>query len=229
VDPKISAEELQRRLPGVAIDVREPFYKYWQVEQFEQLCASALISDPKQPFHKQPSRVGNGLALHDGFVLQRLLCSLLPEEECGLDHIHVIITEKLVCTFDEIGWRYHARTIIGGTPSIISLTGIVEAPAKPKEYYYSAYPGPANSMSLKKQFAGRFIDYEDSRLNSALTLYLYQAIFFFITDGEPFCQDERCLLYNPHWQEELIRNLSTPCFCSYHDCMLQRSRAKLTK
>jgi hypothetical protein len=75
------------------------------------------------------------LMLYDGFMMQRLFETMINENESNTDHIHIVFEDRLICTFSEEDWRYHARTIIAGNPSIISTTGIVEAPAKPKEWY----------------------------------------------------------------------------------------------
>ena len=75
------------------------------------------------------------LILYDGFMMQRLFETMINENESNADHVHIVFEDRLICTFSEEDWRYHARTIIAGNPSIISTTGIVEAPAKPKEWY----------------------------------------------------------------------------------------------
>src|SRR3712207_1472935 len=72
---------------------------------------------------------------YDGFVMQSIFAEMIPNSEMSLDHIHIIFTALLPCTFNEEDWRYHGRAVICGTPSIISTTGIVEALAKPREYY----------------------------------------------------------------------------------------------
>jgi hypothetical protein len=81
----------------------------------------------------------------------------------------------LTCTFSEDDHRYHARAIICGTPSIISTSGIIEAPAKPKDFYLRQIgwmPTAADIEDLKKQFAGKYIDYDDHRINSVITGYV---------------------------------------------------------
>ena len=75
------------------------------------------------------------LILYDGFMMQRLLGTMINESESNTDHIHIVFDDRLICTFSEEDWRYHSRTFVGGSPSIISTTGIIEAPAKPKEWY----------------------------------------------------------------------------------------------
>ncbi|MFC1860594.1 DUF6775 family putative metallopeptidase, partial [Chloroflexota bacterium] len=93
-----------------------------------------------------------------------------------------------------------------GVPSIISTTGLVEAPAKPREYYLlkQQYERLGKDLTeLKERFKGRFIDYEDERLTEVMKGYAMQAILYALT-GDPFCEDKDCRLYNAHWQEELI-------------------------
>jgi hypothetical protein len=200
--------------------VREQFEKYWEIDQFEDQCSAALIADVKQPFDRQPKQIAEGPALYDGFALQRILCPLISSVESDIRHIHVAVTDKLLCTFDDDDWRYHARTVVCGTPSFVSTPGIIEGPAKPKEYYYRSGPWQ-DTQSLNKRFAGRFVDYGDARLDQAVLMYIYQAIFFFITDGMPFCGEKTCRLYNAHWQEELIGNISNSTFCRHHDRLLK--------
>ena len=66
--------------------------------------------------------------MYDGFELQKKLRYLNEDMEI----LHIIITNRLTCTFDENDKRYHARSVICANPAIISTTGIIEAPAKPK-------------------------------------------------------------------------------------------------
>ncbi len=141
--------------------------------------------------------------LYDGFKLRAILSKLIPEEESDLDHSHIIFTNQLFGTWDEGDLRYHARVSVYGFPSIISTTGIVEAPAKPKQFYLKRRMG-FNIIKLKEEISGRFIDYDDYRITEVMKGYVLQAIFFQGT-GDPFCQDKDCRLYNAHWQEELLQ------------------------
>jgi hypothetical protein len=187
---------------------------------------SAQINDIKQPFEKQKKQnIDNTapLPLYDGFILQRLFGYMLSDDEASIEHLHIILTDLLTCTFNEDDWRYHARAVICGTPSIVSLTGIVEAPAKPNEFYIRQFGGLVDINTLKSQFAGKFIDYGDNRLAEVATGYVLQSIFFFIADGEPFCDDNSCRLFNAHWQEDLIyAQLIARNFCEKHERMLNQ-------
>ncbi len=218
------AKEVASIFPVFSIDIRPPFLEHWSSLEIIQ---PSEISDTKTPFEKQPKERAYGVQLFDGFVLQRILAQMIPEKENGLEHLHVIFTDLLTCTFDEEDWRYHGRAIICGTPSIISTAGIVEAPAKPREFYL-AQIGGLDIQGLKRRFAGRFIDYNDSRMTAAAAGYVLQAIFFFITDGQAFCENSQCRLFNAHWQEDLIRTqIENPALCLKHQRIANKFNRRL--
>ncbi len=141
--------------------------------------------------------------LYDGFRVQGVFSSLIPRDEQQLTHCHIIFTNQLLGTWDDDDHRYHARVSVYGFPSLISTTGVVEAPAKPREFYLKKRLGIPSEV-LKSEFIGRFIDHGDPHLTEVMKGYVMQALFFHMT-GDPFCDDPDCRLYNAHWQEELIR------------------------
>ena len=144
--------------------------------------------------------------LYDGFELQRIFCELISRPERSFEFVHILFTNRLFATWDERDSRYHARVSVYGIPSIISTTGVVEAPAKPREYYLLKQQYQMlgkDLLELKDGFRGRFIDYDDERLTEVMKGYAIQAVFFSLV-GDPFCEDKGCRLYNTHWQEELI-------------------------
>lgn len=149
-----------------------------------------------------PERKSFGI-LYDGLKLMSLFSNLICEKESDLNHCHIIFTNQFFGTWDEGDLRYHARVSVYGFPSIISTTGIVGAPAKPREFYLKKQLG-VDVISLKQEFTGRFIDYDDPRLTEVMKGYVMQAIFFYMT-GNPFCNDKNCRFYNAHWQEEVIQ------------------------
>ena len=172
------------------------------------------------------------LILYDGFMIQRLFEAMINENEANTDHVHIVFEDRLICTFSEEDWRYHARTILGGSPSIISTTGIIEAPAKPKEWYIKQMQlanygicsdddeNYSNPSSNEKE---KYLDYGDYRINFAAVGYALQVLFFFITEGNPFCNDINCRLYNAHWQEELIYSqIQNKRLCNEHTELLNK-------
>jgi hypothetical protein len=218
LDVKVVAEEIHKIFPSCKIDIRPPFMYE------EKIIEQARIVDIKQPFEKQPNHEQESMMmmttipLYDGFVMQKKLEEMIPSAELSLAHIHIAFTSLLTCTFSEDDWRYHGRAVLCGTPSIISTTGIVEALAKPREFYLAQLGSiAADNGSLKKRFAGRFIDYDDEKKITAASInYALQAIFFFITSGEPFCSNKDCMLLNAHWQEDLIHTIEKRTLCSHH-------------
>jgi hypothetical protein len=181
LDAKVVAEEINKILPSCDIDIRSPF-KYE-----EKIIEHAKISDIKQPFERQTNHKKDNkmmtttISLYDGFVIQNMLAEIIPTAEISLAHIHIIFTSLFTGTFSEEDWRYHARAVICGTPSIVSTTGIVEALAKPREFYLAQLFGgmTEDNDMLRKKFSGRFIDYDDEdKITAASVNYALQAIFF---------------------------------------------------
>jgi hypothetical protein len=146
------------------------------------------------------------IVLYDGFEFHKIVSGLISKEEATLDVFHMIITSKLTCTFDDSDFRYHGRALIGANPAIISTTGIIEAPAKPREYYMEMmanYGMGLNIDSIKQKYKGQYLEYHDSRLDTIIQGYALQAVFYLII-GEPFCEFLDCRLNNAHWQRDLL-------------------------
>jgi putative metallopeptidase DUF6775 len=248
---------VRKYFPSVTIDMRQSLLTNID-DKIAETLVSLRISNIKKPFNEQPKNIEgvsyeknypghlivNGvthgasttgrkykeLILYDGFKMQRLLETLINKNESNTDHLHIVFEDRLICTFDEEYWRYHARTLVCGVPSIISTTGMVEAPAKPKEWYirqlelaaYSLDPEDENNeVSVEKFAVNKYLDYGDYRINFIAVGYVLQALFFFLTEGNPFCNDSNCRLYNAHWQEELIHSqIETEKICNEHDSIL---------
>ncbi len=145
--------------------------------------------------------------IYDGFHLSKIYSEVIPREKRRLSSVHIIFTNRLFATWDNNDKRYHLRTSVYSIPSTISTTGIIEAPAKPREYYLlkQQYQSLRRDLTeLKDRFKERFIDYEDERLTEVAKGLAMQAVAYSLTSGDPFCDDKGCRLYNAHWQEELI-------------------------
>lgn len=142
------------------------------------------------------------------------------------DSCHIIFTDTLFATLDESG-RPHIRSSIYSFPSAISVTGLIEGPAKPRDYYFYKQKYDrlgiwfAKEQEVKGKFKKCFLDYGDRRVNEALKGYVSQALFHYIT-GEPFCDKKECRLYNAHWQADLIyAQLRKKKFCVRHRALLK--------
>ena len=167
--------------------------------------------------------------LYDGFRLRRIFAEVIPKEERHSEFVHIIFTNRLFGTWDDRNQRYHLRASIYGIPSVISTTGIIEAPAKPRQYYLlkQQYESLGRDLTeLKDRFEGSFLDYGDERLTEVAKGYAMQAAFYSLS-GVPFCEDKGCRLYNAHWQEELIfaQLESGYEFCQQHTEFLRRFHA----
>ena len=169
--------------------------------------------------------------LYDGYRLHKLFQEILSPQELTFSHLHIIFTNRLMGTWAKGDARYHARVCVLGFPSIISTTGVVEAPAKPREFYISRKALIASGMErelveeeLNRKFEGRFIDYDDERMTEIIKGYIVQALFYHLT-FEPFCSDKNCRLFNAHWQEDMIHaQLEGNDFCERHEGILERIR-----
>ncbi len=197
--------------------------------------ASCRIINTKKPFEfhsasieeiefenesfKNSSKIKN-IVMYDGFELQKLVSNLISKDENTLDNFHVIFTNRLTCTYDFDDYRYHGRAIICSNPSIISTTGIIEAPAKPKEYYMELISNMAQGLnvdSIKKKYQGSYLEYHDERISTVIEGYVMQALFYHLT-GEPFCENKNCRLFNPHWQKDLLHSqIEIGKLCEKHE------------
>ena len=143
------------------------------------------------------------------------------------DSCHIILTDKLFATFAEDG-RPHIRASIYSFPLVISTSGVVEGPAKPREYYLYKQKytqlgvWDIEELKIKRRLRKRFIDYQDKRLSEVLKGYIAQGLFFYST-GQPFCKHKKCRLYNAHWQEDLIYSqIKSAKFCRQHQRFLDK-------
>jgi len=163
--------------------------------------------------------------LYDGYRLQRVFGRAIPEKESSIEIAHIAFTNRLFCTYEKGDNRFHARVIMCGFPSLISTSGLVEAPAKPREFYlmkqkYAATDSEPPVEELKAAFEGRIIDYDDENITQALKGYAMQSIFYHAT-GDTFCEDKNCILFNAHWQEEVLNaQIVSGRLCERHEEML---------
>jgi len=167
------------------------------------------------------------ITYYDGIELQNALGELVPKGELSRDIFHVVFTNKLSCTYDHADHRYHGRAVIGSNPAIISTTGIIEAPAKPREYYMELIANSrrgVNVDTLKQKYAGAFLEHHDRRLPAVVEGYFLQALLYYVS-GEPFCDDRDCRLFNAHWQKDLLHaQLEVGRLCGKHQRVLDSAK-----
>ena len=240
--PQIQLQKLRKFITDtfpVKIEVRKNFFHNLEASDYEKI-ASVRIFDLKKPFkihnplteeiqieieNKDMSNKDETI-LYDGFEFQKITSEFIPMEENKEETLHIIFTNKLTCTFDENDFRYHARALIGSNPVIISTTGIIEAPAKPKQYYLDLMTDFSKERieEIKEKYKGEFLEYNDSRISEIIEGYVLQAIMYYET-GDAFCEDKGCRLFNAHWQKDLFYSqLENKKLCNEH----QKSIKKLT-
>lgn len=245
--PEIKLDKLAEFLKKtfhVSIQKRKNIFVGCNKEIAESLAATRIFNY-RQEFQKhtptreeiqfemesfENSAKTENIILYDGFEFQKIIATLIPKEEDTLDNLHIIFTNKLTCTFDNSDSRYHGRTLIGSNPSIISTTGIIEAPAKPREYYLDLmtnYGQGLNIDVIKEKYKGQYLEYHDPRLDIIIQGYALQAIFYHIT-GEPFCELLNCRLNNAHWQRDLLfSQLEIGNLCARHEKILVETVSNL--
>lgn len=164
--------------------------------------------------------------LYEGVYYQRIIRNLLSEARLDSRNCPLLFTNQLFGTWDPDGLRYHARVSLYGFPHLISISGLVEAPAKPKEFYLKKQMGVPVEL-LKVEYKGRFLDYGDARTTEVLKGYGMQAFFYQLT-GNPFCEDRDCRLFNSHWQEEVIYSQLNGKYeyCPDHEGILKELKVK---
>ncbi len=227
---------LEGKLP-VKVETRKNIFKYSKKDTAKKI-ASCRIYNIRKPFERHTptpeeidyeefgfidSKKNENIVMYDGFEILTILQNLIPNIDIQKNNFHIFFTNKLTCTFDYSDYRYHGRALIASNPSIVSTTGIIEAPAKPKEYYLdliSHYTQGLNVDTLKKKYSGTYLEYHDKRLSEVVKGYLLQAIFYYLT-GEAFCFSKECRLYNAHWQKDLLYSqLEIGKLCDRHQKIL---------
>ncbi len=230
IDYRRIVEYIKSLLPSVAIDIREEeailgdlnetarFFAEFRLRDIyrgtlERSPLKAEIEYELRRLKDRDNRI-HGI-LYEGVLVADFLARNIPESENNMSQLHVYVTNQLMGTFDDGDRRFHARYAVFSYPCIISTTGIVLAPARPREYYIAKErlknlaSDEISDTIIKEQLKGRFIDYDDERINDVMKGILLQCIFYHIK-GNPFCERRDCRLYNAHWQEELIFSQTQP-------------------
>ncbi|MFQ5646106.1 MAG: DUF6775 family putative metallopeptidase [bacterium] len=198
------------------LEVRESFIAHFYSDKLVRGLADCRLTGP-----------GEKEAAYHGGNLGELFQAQIPQHESSINQLHLIMTPRLVLTRDEKKGRYHARTLLGGQPSIVSSSGMVEGPARSVEFYafeagYKMLGQEIPDGVFKKRFAGEFLEYHDPRLTEVIKGYLLQAVAYRFF-GEGFCADPACRLFNAHYQSEMLQaQLKKPEFCARHKRLFWR-------
>ena len=235
----------------VNVEIKECIFNNLDGKTIENI-SGCRIFDPKMPFKKHlPSKQEidfeksvckdtklmekttmvedaesiEDVMMYDGFEVQNIIYDIIAENDSDTNNLHIVFTNKLTCTFDTADSRYHGRAVICSNPAIISTTGMIEAPARPREYYFETMKCKTQELDIqdiKKNYSGKFLDYHDKRLSKISEGYLLQVIFYYIT-GDAFCDSLDCRLNNAHWQKDLLYSqLKIGKLCNKHQALLDK-------
>ena len=226
LETEVVSEYLQRF--GISTVIRGDFLQFLSLRsdaifRLAETLASTRIDDIEKPIDGKEIANKNDVVsevnkltdkesyhgvFYDGLWIQRMFHKLIADDmpdETGDGFLHMIFTGRMFGTFEKK--RYHARVVLAGEPSMISTSGLVEAPAKPREYYFikgGLIQSGRDTAELDAMYKGRFVEYDDPKITSILCSYALQAVSYKLT-GTAFCEDSSCCLYNSHWQEEVLK------------------------
>jgi hypothetical protein len=163
-----------------------------------------------------------------GLGLQGLLASALGHGAFRPNTIDILFTAVLPGTWDPDECRYHARSLLCGFPSIVSTSGAVEGPARPRGYYVAKMMG-LNDEEARRKYLGRYLEHDDPRMPEVAKGLAAQAVFYRLT-GNPFCEREDCRLFNARWQEQLVGSqVNNRRFCNGHSRFLKELKRSESK
>ena len=247
------AEYLGATFSRAEVTTRAPCHRHFErsrpdgeewLRALAQEWARAKVLDPMKPVAEREPLYGEvgyevrrlsasqstsaGL-VYDGLLVQATLRELLPPEESRLTDVHLVFTRQTLATFSADDLRYHINVLVGGVPSLISTTGLVEGPAKPREHYMEQAVHRTLGQQWSDELAAvsgadaRYLLPDDPRTTEVLKGYVLQAAFNQLA-GEAFCDDPDCRLYNARWQEDMLRAQlgDGPELCPSHEALLAR-------
>ena len=203
---EFTSQQIQKVSETRIFEIQNTFRRHnpsqTDLELEEQFCKNSKVMEQT----KKPEEADSisEVVMYDGFEIQKIIRESLQDFENKT--LHIILTNRFTCTYDESDARYHGRAVICANPAIISITGIIEAPAKSSEFYIEAMANRAQGLditSVKEKHEGEFLEYHDKRLSKVIEGYLLQVIFYVLVE-ESFCDYMDCRLNNAHWQRDLL-------------------------
>ena len=224
---EFSTQQIQKISESRIFDIKKSFRRYepnqTDLELEKQFCNnSKTMEQTKKP---EDAISISEVVMYDGFEMQKIIRDDLFDFDNQI--LHIILTNRFTCTYDESDARYHGRAVICSNPAIISTTGMIEAPAKSRQFYMEVMANKAQKFgiqSIKDKHQGEFLEYHDERLSKVIEGYLLQVIFYILT-GESFCDYLDCRLNNAHWQRDLLYSqIESRKLCDRHQEILDLQR-----
>ena len=224
---EFTSQQIQKVSETRIFEIQNTFRRHnpsqTDLELEEQFCKNSKVMEQT----KKPEEADSisEVVMYDGFEIQKIIRESLQDFENKT--LHIILTNRFTCTYDESDARYHGRAVICANPAIISITGIIEAPAKSSEFYIEAMANRAQGLditSVKEKHEGEFLEYHDKRLSKIIEGYLLQVIFYVLVE-ESFCDYMDCRLNNAHWQRDLLYSqIEIRKLCDKHQKILDSQR-----
>ena len=121
---EFSTQQIQKISESRIFEINKPFQRLaasqTDLELEEEFCKKSQIMEQT----KKPEDVTNisEVVMYDGFEIQKIIRDQLEIDD---QILHVVLTNRLTCTYDESDFRYHGRAVICSNPAIISTTGII--------------------------------------------------------------------------------------------------------
>jgi len=231
--PALSCSPPKRLVPDAKLSSLAKALMHWRIADPGRLGLSGARHTPKEL--EAMVRILQGTAdpsersasLVSGHGLASALAPLVPSNFQNGSH-HIVFTSALPVSWEPSDCRFHARDLICAFPSIISSSGAVEGPAKPRAIYVAKMMGITDGEARKK-YIGRYLEHGDARLAEIAKGLSAQAVFYNLT-GQPFCEKESCRLFNARWQEQLVESqVKSGQFCEQHGRFLKELRRTKTK
>ncbi|MEO0294676.1 MAG: DUF6775 family putative metallopeptidase [candidate division WOR-3 bacterium] len=150
--------------------------------------------------------------VYDGLKFLKIYSEFIKPSQRNLEtSFTFFFTDQLLATYSD---RWHLRVIIFSFPVVISIPGVIYAPAKDRDYYI------AESLKSLPTYKDYYLREGDERLTRILISYVIQGIFFYNSVLKKkefrFCDNVNCILYNSHFQREVINAQYNLSFCELH-------------
>ena len=196
-------------------------------EQFKRAQVDNLVHPADRGLLPPESPADLGLGeIYRGQALQAIFSLMMLADEGALDQLHIVLTSMVFGDWDEHTRAFGVRVACLGQPSLISTTGLIEGPSRPRDFEVlrtqMAVMGLSEDIAdLADAFEPRALGYGDPRITECLKGYALMAVMY-RAYGEGPCDDPGCRLYDASTQEEL---LTAQCnagagLCERHVAML---------
>lgn len=246
LDIRTIGHHLADLLPEVQVETRTDFFTWrlgqFDLEQVEVLAAEVgarleerevhdlVAPDHRREFEPEPPEERDLGVVYEAEPLQAVMRTLIPAEERGEDILHLVFITQCIGRFVAGESHFRLQIVQHGEPAIISTTGMVEAPALPREYAFRraqllSFGMDEAAEELDGLFAEETFRHEDPRINRVATGIALQAVFQRAC-GEVGCSEPTCPLRLAATHDELVQaHLSDDSrLCDRHARMLIAAR-----